>query len=72
MVVSDVVLPDTNGIDLVDQLLLKRPGLRVLLSSGYTDHKSRWKKIKDRGFRFLQKPYDLTDLLKAVQEEVNA
>jgi len=72
MVVSDVVLPDTNGIDLVDQLLLKRPALRVLLSSGYTDHKSRWKKIKDRGFRFLQKPYDLMDLLKAVQEEVNA
>jgi signal transduction histidine kinase/CheY-like chemotaxis protein/cell division protein FtsB len=72
MVVSDVVLPDTNGIDLVDQLLLKRPGLRVLLSSGYTDHKSRWKKIKDRGFRFLQKPYDLMDLLRVIQEEVNS
>ncbi len=72
MVVSDVVLPDTNGIDLIDKLLLKRPGLRVLLSSGYTDHKSRWRKIKERGFRFLQKPYDLIDLLKAIQEEVNA
>jgi DNA-binding NtrC family response regulator len=51
---------------------LKRPSLRVLLSSGYTDHKSRWKKIKDRGFRFLQKPYDLIDLLRAIQEEVNS
>ena len=72
LVVSDVVLPDTNGVELVNQLQTMKPKLRILLSSGYTDHKSQWTKIQNKGFRFLQKPYDLMDLLRAVSEEINA
>ncbi|MEW6379207.1 MAG: hypothetical protein AB1611_06335 [bacterium] len=33
---SDVALPDKNGLELVDQLLSRKPGLKVLLCSGYT------------------------------------
>jgi PAS domain S-box-containing protein len=65
---SDVVLPDTNGIDLVDGILKERPDMHVLLSSGYTDQKSKWPMIQERGYRFLQKPYTLTDLLSTLRE----
>jgi signal transduction histidine kinase len=35
LLVSDVVMPDLGGADLAKQLLVERPGLRVLFVSGY-------------------------------------
>jgi DNA-binding NtrC family response regulator len=46
----------------------EKPDLRVLLSSGYTDHKSQWPRIQEQGWRFLQKPYTLTELLRVIRE----
>lgn len=68
LVFSDVVLPDKNGLELVDHLLHLKPELHVLLSSGYTDDKSQWPAIRKRGFMFLQKPYAVVDLLRMVRE----
>jgi len=68
MVFSDVVLPDINGVELVDRLLVKKPELKVLLCSGYMDDRSRWSVIGKRGFNFLQKPYTLAELLKSMKE----
>lgn len=70
VVFSDVVLPGLSGIRLVDRLLALRPDLEVLLSSGYTDQKSQWPVIREKGFRFLQKPYSLPDLLGAIEDIV--
>ncbi|HHS13004.1 MAG TPA: PAS domain-containing sensor histidine kinase [bacterium] len=67
MVLSDVVLPDRTGIDLVDAMLNINPNIRVLLGSGYMDEKSQWPVIQERGYRFLQKPYALMDLLRNVK-----
>ena len=72
LVFSDVVLPDKDGLELVDQLLGRKPDLPVLLCSGYADKKSRWRLIQDRGFRFLQKPYALADMLRAIRETMEA
>jgi len=69
---SDVVLPDGNGIELVDQILSEKPQIKVLLASGYTDKKSQWPLIKKRGFEFMQKPYDLGDLLRTLRGILNA
>jgi two-component system NtrC family sensor kinase len=68
MVFSDVVLPDGNGLDLVEKLLQRQPTLRVVMASGYTDERSRWSAIQARGFRFLSKPYPVATLLRAIQE----
>jgi two-component system cell cycle sensor histidine kinase/response regulator CckA len=70
LIFSDVVLPDKTGLELVDQLLSCKPELRVLLSSGYTDHKFQWPVILERGFQFLQKPYGLTDLFQAIRDAI--
>jgi PAS domain S-box-containing protein len=68
MVFSDVVLPDKNGIELVEEMRELQGNLKVLLSSGYTDHKSQWPRIQEKGYRFLQKPYTLTELLTVLRE----
>jgi len=70
LVFSDVVLPDESGLQLVDQLLSLEPKLKVLFSSGYTDEKSQWHLIREKGFRFLEKPYALSDLLRAIREAI--
>ena len=68
LVLSDVVLPDRSGIELVEEFISRKPDLRVLLSSGYVDHKSQFPVIQKRGFQFLEKPYTLGDLLRVLRE----
>jgi PAS domain S-box-containing protein len=72
LVFCDVVLPDRSGLRLVDELLGRRPSLKVLLSSGYTNHKSQWPIIREKKFSYLQKPYALTELLRAVREAIDS
>ena len=62
------MLPDQTGLELVDKFLLLQPEMPVLLMSGYTNHKSQWPVIQQRGFRFLQKPYTLADMLRTLRE----
>ncbi len=66
LVLSDVILPDGNGLDLVRQLQLQRPGLRCILTSGYADIHERWPEIEQHRWPFLIKPYSQADLLRAL------
>ena len=72
LVFSDVVLPDESGVDLAERLAMTDPSLPVLLSSGHTDERSQWRAIRDRGIPFLEKPYSLPDLLRAVRKNMHA
>ena len=64
----DVVLPDGRGPELSEQLLKRNPGLRVLFTSGYMNGESDWQAIRERGYPFLQKPYPMSDFLRAVRD----
>ena len=68
LVFSDIVLTGMNGIQMVEEMLKIRPDIRVLFSSGYTDERTRLNELRERGFYFLQKPYVIIKLLKAVRE----
>jgi len=68
MVFSDAVLPDGNGLQLVDAFLSVNPGIRALVSSGYTDKNSLLEMARTRRVSFLPKPYSLPELFKTVAE----
>jgi signal transduction histidine kinase/ActR/RegA family two-component response regulator len=68
LIFSDMVLPDRSGLQVVEQLLRRNPKLMVLLSSGYSDDKSQWPAIREKGYRFLQKPYSIPELLRTFRE----
>ncbi len=68
LVFSDTILPDMGGLELVDRLRSRKPELPVVLSSGYTDQRSRWSDIHERGYFFIQKPYAPPDLLRMIGE----
>lgn len=71
LVFSDVVLKGKSGVAVVDEFLAERPGLRVIFASGYMDIDSEWPYIKEKGFSFLQKPYDIPELLRTIRASLD-
>jgi two-component system cell cycle sensor histidine kinase/response regulator CckA len=67
LVFSDVVLPGKSGLELVKQFLHEKPGLSVLLASGYGRDDADYETIEHKGYPFIQKPYQMLDLLKALR-----
>jgi|GEM_PF-4234424 len=66
LVMSDVVLPDTTGVQLLEEFYVARPELKALLTSGYSEKNALIELVKKRGLFFLHKPYTLIQLLHAV------
>jgi len=70
VMVSDIVLPDKSGIELTENIQSLHPNIKILLTSGYADHRSHWTDVVKKGIPFLQKPYSMADLLKIIKEVV--
>jgi two-component system, cell cycle sensor histidine kinase and response regulator CckA len=66
--ITDVVLPKISAKELVRRLKLKKPDLRVLYTSGYTENTVVHQGVVDAGVSFLAKPYLPVDLSRAVRE----
>ena len=68
LVVTDVVMPEMGGAELVRQLRARSPGLRVLFTSGYTHDAIGRTDLLEPGTHFLSKPYGMAFLAKRVRE----
>jgi two-component system cell cycle sensor histidine kinase/response regulator CckA len=71
LLLSDVVMPGRSGPELAAELLARRPGLRVLYTSGYTSDAIARHGLQEAGVRLLQKPFSPSDLLRAVREALD-
>jgi PAS domain S-box-containing protein len=63
-VFSDVVMPGMNGVDLAHEIRRRWPGLRVILTSGYSHVLA---KGGAPGFHLLNKPYSAEGLSRALR-----
>ncbi len=68
LLLTDVVMPGMNGRELAHRLACRRPGLRTLFISGYTDSAIVHREVVDAGLSFLQKPFSTGDLARAVRK----
>jgi two-component system, cell cycle sensor histidine kinase and response regulator CckA len=57
LLLSDVIMPESEGLPLFQRLVKVRPGLRVLYMSGYADEAVVRHGIVVEGTPFLQKPF---------------
>lgn len=68
LVVTDVIMPEMNGLELINRLRESQPGLRVLFVSGYTADVIAKHGVLDPEVDFLQKPYSAVALSKKIRE----
>ncbi len=71
VLVSDVVMPGIDGVELLNRIRARRPQLPVVLMSGYADPPQR-RALEGAGAVFLAKPFTADDLLAALRAAVAA
>ncbi|MFT8718844.1 nitrogen regulation protein NR(I) [Acetobacter sp.] len=72
LVITDVMMPDENGLDLVPRIRRVRPDLRVLVMSAQSTLVTAVKATQRGAFEYLPKPFDLTELLAVVERALSA
>jgi signal transduction histidine kinase/CheY-like chemotaxis protein/HAMP domain-containing protein len=69
LLLTDMVMPDgISGVDLAEQLLVGRPDLKIIFTSGYTSSEISAELLSRSQARFLQKPYSHTTLARIVRD----
>ena len=72
LLLSDVVMPRMGGPELAQALVARRPDVKVLYMSGYTDHPMVRRGVVNAGVAFLQKPFTPTVLVSRIREVLEA
>src|SRR5258708_5782555 len=72
LVITDVVMPDENGLDLIPRIKRVRPELRVIVMSAQSTLMTAVKAAQRGAFEYLPKPFDLKELLAVVARALAA
>jgi len=72
MLLTDVIMPQMSGSELAEDLKARRPDLKVLYISGYTDDVIARHGILDTGTELLQKPFTPESLGRKVRSLLDA
>jgi signal transduction histidine kinase len=65
---TDIVMPEVNGRKLAEQAQLKRPGLKILFTSGCTRNAIMHSGVVDAGVHLIGKPFSLDELAEKVRD----
>jgi PAS domain S-box-containing protein len=68
LMVSDVVMPKMSGRELAQILESRRPAMKTIFMSGYTDDLIVRHGVQEEGVVFLQKPFSLSTLARKIRE----
>jgi len=67
IILTDVVMPQMSGLDLVERILPDYPQTRVLFMSGYTDNVIVEHGLLDKSKNFIQKPFNAKALIQKLR-----
>jgi PAS domain S-box-containing protein len=68
LLLTDMIMPGSSGLELANQLTASKPAIKVLFMSGYTNHSVLHRGIVDSGTHFLPKPFTPASLAGKVRE----
>jgi two-component system nitrogen regulation response regulator GlnG len=72
LVITDVVMPDENGLDLVPRIRKLRPDLRIIVMSAQSTLLTAVRATERGAFEYLPKPFDLNELISVVNRALSA
>ncbi|MDE3028597.1 MAG: response regulator [Paracoccaceae bacterium] len=64
LVISDVMMPDGNGLEALPRIAKERPGLPVIVISAQNTIMTAIQAAEAEAYDYLPKPFDLPDLMK--------
>ncbi|MEE9318636.1 MAG: nitrogen regulation protein NR(I) [Rhodospirillales bacterium] len=67
LVITDVVMPDENGLDLIPRIRGIRPELRIIVMSAQNTLLTAVKATERGAFEYLPKPFDINKLVSVVR-----
>jgi len=68
LLITDVIMPEMNGRDLAENIVLLNPDLKCLFMSGYTADVIAYHGVLDPHISFIQKPFSHEDLAVKIRE----
>jgi signal transduction histidine kinase len=71
LLITDVIMPGRNGADLAERIQARRPDIKVLFMSGYTEDVIDHHGVLDEGRAFIQKPFSHEGFLIKVREVID-
>jgi PAS domain S-box-containing protein len=71
LLITDVVMPDMNGMELSRQVISIYPNLKCLFTSGYTSNVIAHHGVLAKGVHFISKPFLKKDLADKIREVMN-
>ena len=70
VLVSDIRMPGGSGLDLLEQVKKKYPGLPVIIMTAYSDLDSAVSAFQGGAFEYLPKPFDLPKAVELIRRAV--
>ena len=71
LVISDVMMPDGNGIEMIPKIKSDRPGLPVIVVSAQNTIMTAIQAAEAEAYDYLPKPFDLPDLMKRANKALS-
>jgi DNA-binding NtrC family response regulator len=68
VILTDVIMPGGSGPELTRQLISRRPGLKVIYMSGYTEDAISHHGVLDPGIAFIHKPFTAETLGRKIRD----
>lgn len=67
LVLTDIVMPDIDGIQFSEQIKVLYPDLKIFFMSGYSDEVADHRELFEPGKNYIQKPFTAKDLLRGIR-----
>ncbi len=71
VLVSDIRMPGTSGIDLLQEVKRRAPGLPVIIMTAYSDLESAVSAFQGGAFEYLTKPFDVDKAIALVRRALD-
>ncbi len=71
LIISDIRMPETDGITLLESIKASHPDLPVIIMTAYTDLDQTVSAFQGGAFEFLSKPFDIDEAVNLVKRALS-